>query len=201
MEYKKLIEDHEYKINKDSFSLRKLKHLYSKPYRGFCSETGKLKDFIDAKKYLSSYLFPVENGYVLNSNGILEFKNHDVINRTYIKRLAGDEYKELKTWFNTTDDIYRRVCIPNRQLIKDDTINMVGAFLHNQDMKYKECKKEHRRGVKMMLNFIKTVWCSDDDEQYEYIINWIANMCQGNKNEMLLYAKSHTEGIGKSGGI
>jgi len=198
MEYKKLIEDHEYKINKDSFSLRKLKHLYSKPYRGFCSETGKLKDFTDAKKYISSYLFPVENGYVLNSNGVLEFKNHDVINRTYIKRLAGDEYKELKTWFNSTDDIYRRVCIPNRQLIKDDTLNMVGAFLHEIDMKYKDCKKEHRRGVKMMLNFIKTVWCSDDEEQYQYIINWIANMCQGNKNEMLLYAKSHTEGIGKS---
>ena len=65
-------------------------------------------------------------------------------------------------------------------------------------MKYDECSKEQKKGVQMMLDFIKTVWASGDEEQYKYLISWISNMIHGNKNQMLLYAKSTTEGIGKS---
>ena len=198
MEFKKLIQDSEHKINNDSFNLRKLKQLYSKKYRGFCVETGQLKDFTDAKKYMLKYLFPVEGGYMMNANGSVEFKSMELFRKTYMSRLGSKEYDDLKGWFFSTDDVYRRVCIPNRQLIKDDTINIVGAFKHNNDMKYSECDQDSKDGVEMMLKFILDVWCSGDNVQYEYIINWIANMIQGNKNQTLLYAKSTTEGIGKS---
>jgi len=198
MEFKKLIEDEEHKINTGSFSIRKLQNLYSKEHRKFNEKTGQLNDFTDAKKYMICHLFPVEGGYMLNACGSLEFKSTDIISRTYLKPLNVKEYKELKEWFWSVPDIYRRVCIPNRQLIKDDTINTIGAFKHNQDMKYDECSQEQKQGVKMMLDFIKTVWASEDEEQYKYIIGWLSNMIHGNKNQMLLYAKSTTEGIGKS---
>ena len=199
MEFKKLISDSEHKINQDSFSIRTLKNLFSNKNRGFNPEDGKLNDFTDAKKYILRYLFPVEGGYILNACGVLDFKTHDVINKSYLRRLGGKEYKDLREYIiNDIDDIYRRVCIPNRQLIKDDTINIVGSFKHLQDMKYDECSKEQKKGVQMMLDFIKTVWASGDEEQYKYIIGWISNMIHGNKNQMLLYAKSTTEGIGKS---
>ena len=158
MEFKKLIEDEEHKINMESFSIKTLKKLFSNKHRGFSPEDGKLKDFIDAKKYLSRFLFPVEGGYMLNACGVLEFKSHEIINKSYIRNISSKEYKDLKDYFiNDMDDIYRRVCIPNRQLIKDDTINVVGAFKHEQDMKYDECSEEQKKGVKMMLDFIKTV--------------------------------------------
>lgn len=198
MEFKKLIEDEEHKINMGSFSIRKLQNLYSKEHRKFNAETGQLNDFTDAKKYMVSHLYPVEGGYMLNACGVLEFKSSEIISKTYFKPLNNKEYKELKEWFLSVPDIYTRVCIPSRQLIKDDTINTIGAFKHNQDMKYDECTEEQKRGVRMMLNFIKTVWASEDEEQYKYIIGWISNMIHGNKNQMLLYAKSTTEGIGKS---
>lgn len=192
MEFKKLIQDSEHKINADSFNLRKLNHLYNS--KGFTKD-GKSMGFDDAKCYMLRYLFPVEGGIVMNANGCLEFKSNDIMNRTYYGRID----KDLVKWFNSnTLDIYRRVCIPGRQLIKNNTINMVGAFKHINDMKYSECSEEAKDAVQLMLDFIKTVWCSGDDEQYNYIINWIANMIHGNKNQSLLYAKTHTEGVGKS---
>lgn len=198
MEFKKLIEDEEHKINMGSFSIRKLQNLYSKEHRKFNAETGQLNDFTDAKKYMVSHLYPVEGGYMLNACGVLEFKSSDIISRTYFRPLGNKEYKELIQWFISVPDIYHRVCIPSRQLIKDDTINVVGAFKHNQDMKYDECTKQQKKGVQMMLDFIKTVWASEDEEQYKYIIGWISNLIHGNKNQMLLYAKTTTEGVGKS---
>ncbi len=52
MEFKKLIQDSEHKINQDSFSIRTLKNLFSNKNRGFNPEDGKLNDFTDAKKYI-----------------------------------------------------------------------------------------------------------------------------------------------------
>ena len=188
----KLIQDHEHKINQNSFSLRTLQNTLEA--KGF-DRKGNPLGLEDAKKYMLRYMFPVEGGIMLNSNGKVEFKSMDIMNKTYFGRM--DDV--LKKWFKSqTYDIYRRVCSPGRQLIMGDTINVVGAFKHTIDLKYDECEEQEKKGVEMMFDFIKTVWCSGDDEQYEYIINWLASMCQGNKNEMLLYAKSHTEGIGKS---
>ena len=56
MEFKKLIEDEEHKINMGSFSIRKLLNLYSKEHRKFNAETGQLNDFTDAKKYKNLYI-------------------------------------------------------------------------------------------------------------------------------------------------
>ena len=188
----KLIQDSDHKINQDSFSLRTLQNTLEE--KGF-DRKGNPLGLEDAKKYMLRYMFTVEGGIMLNSNGKVEFKSMDIMNKTYFGRM--DDV--LKKWFKSqTYDIYRRVCIPGRQLILNDTINVVGAFKHTIDLKYDECEEPEKKGVEMMLDFIKTVWCSGDEEQYEYIINWVANMCQGNKNEMLLYAKTHTEGVGKS---
>ncbi len=49
-----------------------------------------------------------------------------------------------------------------------------------------------------MINFIREVWCSDDEKQLQYILDWIAAVCQGKKNSSILYAKTITEGVGKS---
>jgi hypothetical protein len=48
-----------------------------------------------------------------------------------------------------------------------------------------------------MINFIKEVWCDNDDIQLNYLLKWFSNVLKGNKNKTVIYAKS-IEGIGKS---
>jgi hypothetical protein len=192
MEFKKLINDEEHKINSDTFSLRQLKVLLE--CKGF-DRNGEPLGIEDAKKYMLRYLFPCEGGIILNSNKKLEFKTTDIMNKTYYSRID----KKLMKWFRTeTLDIYTRVCIPNRQLIKDYTINMIPAFRHQKDIKYEDIDQETKNNVNKAITFIKHVWCSNDEVQLEYILNWIANVCQGKKNHTILYAKTITEGVGKS---
>ena len=192
MEFKKLINDNEHKINTDTFSLRQLRALLES--KGF-DRNGEPLGIDDAKKYMLRHLFPCEGGIILNANSKLEFKSTDIMNKTYYNRID----KKLMKWFRTeTLDIYTRVCIPNRQLIQDDTINMIPAFKHNKDIKYKDIEQDIKDNVNKVIKFIRQVWCSNDKVQLEYILNWIANVCQGKKNHTILYAKTITEGVGKS---
>lgn len=192
MEFKKLIQDSEHKINDELFSLRTLKHIYES--KGFTRE-GIPLGFEDAKRYMLKFLFPVESGIILNSGGNLQCKSMDTMNKTYFGRMD----KKLKEWYKgNTLDIYKRVCIPNRQLIVGNTINTIGSFAHKNDMKYSECSAKAKKGVERVLEFILDVWCSYEQDQSEYILNWIANMIQGNKNKVILYAKTISEGVGKS---
>jgi len=188
----RLIEDSEHKINDDSFSLRTLRSLLeSKGY----DKSGTPLGIEDAKIYMLRYLFPCEGGVILNANGRLEFKSCDTMNKTYYSRID----KILMRWFKTqTLDIYSRVCIPGRQLVLDNTINVVGRFKHDIDIKYKDIRKKTRQRVDKVINFIREVWCSDDEKQLNYILDWIATVCQGKKNSSILYAKTITEGVGKS---
>ena len=192
MEFKKLINDTEHKINTDTFSLRQLRALLES--KGF-DRNGEPLGMDDAKKYMLRYLFPCEGGIILNANSKLEFKSTDIMNKTYYNRID----KKLMKWFRTeTFDIYTRVCIPNRQLIQGDTINMIPAFKHNKDIKYKDIEQDIKDNVNKVIKFIRQVWCSNDKVQLEYILNWVANVCQGKKNHTILYAKTITEGVGKS---
>jgi len=192
MDFKKLINDNEHKINTGTFSLRQLRVLLES--KGF-DRNGEPLGIDDAKKYMLRHLFPCEGGIILNANSKLEFKSTDIMNKTYYNRID----KKLMKWFRTeTLDIYTRVCIPNRQLIQDDTINMIPAFKHNKDIKYKDIEQDIKDNVNKVIKFIRQVWCSNDKVQLEYILNWIANVCQGKKNHTILYAKTITEGVGKS---
>jgi hypothetical protein len=50
----------------------------------------------------------------------------------------------------------------------------------------------------LFLTYIYEVWADSNDDSYNYIINWLANMTQGNKNISCIYAISTFEGTGKS---
>jgi hypothetical protein len=48
-----------------------------------------------------------------------------------------------------------------------------------------------------MLDYIKLIWANNNEDTYEYLLKWFANMVKGIKNSSCLYAKGG-EGIGKS---
>jgi len=199
-----LIPDADHKINADAFSLVELHRLYQDNVRGFNPATGQRNDFTEAKKYVLKYFYRVHGGYMINQNGKIENVSDTIAEKTYIKRfpVSNDKKteKEFISWFCCSPDItiYRPVCVPNRQMIHGDTINTMAKTLHTKDKKYNKCSDKEKQAVNMMLDFIKQVWASNDNSQYEYLLNWFANMIQGNKNHTLLYVKSTTEGIGKS---
>jgi hypothetical protein len=104
--------------------------------------------------------------------------------------------KDIQTWYKKRIDMVKLVCKPKQQLIKDNEINMFGGFMHEKKSfeAYPDTVKE---AVQFMLNFIKEVICSDQEDQFDYMMKWLANMANGNKNDSVLYLKGE-EGIGKS---
>ena len=48
-----------------------------------------------------------------------------------------------------------------------------------------------------MLDFLKEIWASQNEKQFQFIIKWMANMSKGGKNQSVLYLRAE-QGIGKS---
>lgn len=156
-------------------------------------ENGPLKDSLDAKNYITKYFFPISHGMILFKNGDQKaMLTNDAFKQTY-----GRIGKPLMKWFNNdTLHIYDIIVDTKKGFLNGSDLNIFGGFKY--DSKASELKEDMKEGVDMMLQFIKTVWCSGNEDSYTYIINWFANLCQGNKNNTILYLKSFTEGIGKS---
>ena len=180
----------------DSFNLQKVNDLYNN--RGYDPETGNIKDFKDAKAYLTERLYPLNNGdYLLNEKNKMRSINYEITSRTILNKLPD----ELKKWFlKKYFKLYEKVCKLNQPIIKGDEINTIGQFLHKADVPYSSFSDDIHIKVNMMLNFYKELWCNNNDTSFNYIINWMANMVQGVKNETILYLKSNLKGIGKSRG-
>jgi hypothetical protein len=169
------------------FTLTELKNLYT---------NGVLKDHNDAKNYVSKYFYQLDSGmiYFSSKRKLLPL---DVFRTTYLNRFP----KDIAKWFLTeNDNIFDVVIDTKQEFIKDDELNLFKGFKYKYDKAngYDKCTDTQKAGVDMMLTFIKTVLASGDDDSYTYLINWFANMIQGNKNTTILYMKSITEGIGKS---
>ena len=64
-------------------------------------------------------------------------------------------------------------------------------------MKHQYIKYEDNKKVNIMLNYIKEVLASGNNEVYNYILQWLSYMVKGNKNTSILYLKS-IQGLGKS---
>ena len=48
------------------------------------------------------------------------------------------------------------------------------------------------------LDYIKEILASGNDNVYQYMLKWNANMCKGNKNDSALVFKTTAKGVGKS---
>jgi len=179
-----------------SFNLQKINDLFNN--RGYDPETGNIKDFKDAKAYLTERLYPLNNGdYLLNEKGKIRSINYEITSRTILNKLP-DELKKwyLKKYFK----LYEQVCKLNQPIIQGDEINTIGQFLHKDDRAYSSFSDDIHIKVNTMLNFYKELWCNNNDVSFNYVIRWMANMVQGVKNETILYLKSNLKGIGKSRG-
>jgi hypothetical protein len=78
-------------------------------------------------------------------------------------------------------------------------INLSGTHLHlhKKFKSFNSYTKDIKERVKYIWDHIKKMWCSNKEDQFKYIQNWISNVVVGHKMKTCLYLQS-SQGIGKS---
>ena len=149
-----------------------------------------------AKEYLIKYFIPLTNGnHAFLVNGKYEIYETKIIKSTYFNRMS----KELNEYYFKIYTSIKRVSykLNGDLFIGNDELNLCPKMLVKQMKPYIEYDEEIKKGVDSMLQFIKEVLASDSEDAYRYLLKWLANMLQGNKNDTCLYLKGQ-QGIGKS---
>lgn len=155
-----------------------------------------VRNLDDAREYIKRFIFQLNDGNiaVLREGGTFQQLSPTDAKNVYFNRLE----KELGTWFfKSYTKTYEFVCELGKPRIYDDKLNTCKGFKHANCKPYNQYDEKTRGKVDLMLNHIREVMASGDESNYTYIVKWIANMAQGNKNDSILYFKSE-QGAGKS---
>jgi len=167
------------------FSFSELNNLFN---------NGPLKDHQDAKNYISGYFFPLINGtHALIENNDLTIIQDETLRKVYLARFP----KQIKKFYLEETIPKNIICDVKQPIITEQSINVCKRFKHEYQ-EYNTFDKKTKSSVELFLTYIYEVWADSNDDSFNYIINWLANMTQGNKNISCIYAKSTFEGTGKS---
>ena len=153
----------------------------------------------DAKEYIKKYFYPLSTGlhvqveYDPEHKPVYEIKEAKIIREVYFNRLQ----KVLQDfYFKQYDQIKTLTCELNKPFVIGKFINTCPAFMH-EVKPFESFSDVAKANVKLMLDYLKEIWANGNDNQYQFIIKWFANMARGGKNQSVLYLRSE-EGIGKS---
>jgi hypothetical protein len=154
---------------------------------------GMLKDHLDAKNYISKFFCPLISGqHTLIENNSVTLVADDVMRNVYMKRWD----KKIREWYNTETNPKKLICDLNKPMIGSSFMNVSKQLIHEYKQ-YETFDNKIKTGVETMLSFIKEIWANNDQNMYQYLLNWLSDMIKGKKNKSCLYAKS-IEGVGKS---
>jgi hypothetical protein len=185
----------------ESFSLTTAKQLFEDAPRvdSIDKNTGKsykVSDHEPARAYLKKYFFPMDDSshffWDAEDKKFVHFQQ-DTIKKTYFARLP----KVLSTWYFTDyDSLFKAVNNIHKPRLYDNKINLSSSIKH-KIKPYVEYSVDIKNKVAFFVSYIKEVLCAGNEKSLIYVLKWISWMCQGKKNDSLLYFKG-IEGIGKS---
>jgi len=169
----------------EKFCFQKLKQLF---------KDGPLRDNQDAKNYLDSYIIPLTNG----AHAKIEGDEMEMIKKEEFRDVYAPRFPPQikKYYFHETIPRYI-ICDVHKPMITKNYINVCKPYKHKYQ-EYDTFDKKTKEGVELMLSYIREVWADDVNDSYIYLLNWLANMAQGNKNISCIYNKNVLEGTGKS---
>lgn len=148
----------------------------------------------DAKLYIDKFFIPLSNGdHAYFENGKYVIKDDGIIKRTYFKRMPKELYEY---YFTQKTDVKTISYDINKPKFYEHYINMCPQLIHEYKA-YSEFSEEIKINVNIMLDHVKNVLCSGNEECYIFILKWFSQMVKGNKNDSCLYLKSG-QGTGKS---
>ena len=180
-----------------------------------CQEIATVHDVEEVKTYIQQYFFHTFHGvfyYDMRTKQFLSIGSSErgsspglasyLPNGLQGKYINGNhtEVFKARAWF--INEVYERYSIV-LQIGKppidheQKTINMMGQLKYADSGKtYSQTTAEAQKAVSKMLNHIKGVWCSGNEKQYEYVVNWLS--CSGRRKlKTALYLQS-LEQTGKS---
>ena len=167
--------------------------------------------FYKSIKPLGTYLYdPLDNTFTFNSTTDVK---REVLHKLAFDMKINDEYElnrkvsfDVCEWFyNRDSDYYRPSIEPNKQPVfeeekdgcKTKYVNFFRGFLHKRKP-YDSYDQKTKSAVDLILSHIQNVWCSGNENIYNYLINWFScALTGGRKMNTALYLKS-TQGTGKS---
>lgn len=145
--------------------------------------------------YVRKYFFATLEGNHLFWTGD-DFKTYDSakLKEVFFNRM----HKSIGQWyFNQNTSLYNFTTDTHQPRLYDNCINGFKGFFHQAVEPYEEHDDESKAGVELFLSYMLEVLCSNNRTVLQYLLKWLANMAQGNKNSSCLYLKS-VEGTGKS---
>ena len=166
------------------------------------------------KEYITKYFYPLTTSqhimisYDQDGKVVYEIKEDQAVKKVYFNRLPKDVND---FYFKKYDKIKTLTCELNKPMLFDNYFNTCPSFLHQvkpykdkplgcsgiNDLSCESFSSAIKSKVNQMLDYLKIVWASRNQDQYEFILKWFANMARGGKNQSVLYLRSE-EGVGKS---
>lgn len=193
--------------NEDKYlDLDKIRQQYEERPRTEKFKDGKsilVKNFDDIKEYIHKYLILSLTGEYYHKMGKRWSQiGIEQLNTLYLSKFP----KEIREWFKSENNRKHKIVslvelptginVINRNGKNYYYLNTFAGFIH-QKKPYDEYPEEIKNKVDIFLKYIYDVLADSDKDAYDYIVKWYANMCQGKKNDTILYLKG-PEGIGKS---
>lgn len=171
-------------MSQGSFDFVKAKDLY---------ENGQLKDRLDCKNYILKFFYPTYDGnHVVFNNAVPKLVKNEEFTRVYLNRLP----KDIKKFYITETIPFNVICNPLKPVTGKDFVNMSPQFKHAKKP-FKDFSQKTKDSIQVFLDYIKLIWCDNNEEVYWFIVYWLANVVKGVKNKSCIYAVG-PEGIGKS---
>ena len=138
-----------------------------------------------AKDMIMRYFFPLQNGsYGFLYDGNIMLYDHKTINNVFFKRMP----KVIQKWFFTE---YEKIFVPVSNLrmprFYDNKINLSPQLPSFPS--YETFAEEDKETLNVFLSYIKEVIANNNEEVYDYVLKWCANMTRGNKNQSALILK------------
>lgn len=145
------------------------------------------------KEYIKRFFIPLNNGdNVVVGNEII-IMNEEKIKKSYFNRMP----KPLSKWYFTEyTEVKNPVCELGKPFLYDNNVNLCPQFKYKRKP-YKDVNPEIKEKLNILLSYMKEILSDNNESSYQFLIKWLANMLQGNKNQSCLYLKGE-QGIGKS---
>ena len=171
----------------------------------------KVKTLKQCQEYLKKYFVPLIDGnHAVLENGKYVIKDQATLTKVYFNRMPkyktggeGDEDDgdskafDFSTWyFKKYTDLRSITYELNKDIFFDDKINLCPRIRHTAQA-FESFSGATKAKVGIMLNYINEVLANGDKAVYGYLLQWLAFMIKGNKNDSILYLKSKP-GFGKS---
>lgn len=153
--------------------------------------------FKETKSYLLNHIAQFGDGqcpyYLIQTDKTITM---NAFSKAYIKRFP----KGIVEWFEN-QNIIKTIIMDtstSKRIVDDKFINIFKGFKFKPLPLNKYPKEVKAKGEWILNEYLKAFIADKNDEVFKFICCWIANLCNGKRNESMIVLEHVLKGIGKS---